>query len=1227
MLSLSIMFFIGGIIASGWFEWFNSTDQLVRRLQKNILRAQKELSVKVNHIRSGIDKVATGHTGIPDSYRSAFKDHGQIFLLYDHDSLIDWTDNLFEAPVNLSYELLSHPFIDGSNGYFLLSSSKTEQYTIVGLQLVKFSYQYDNQYLPRNFYHKFRMPQEADISFDTGTNLIRGEDGTGLFTLSMGTTAQPYGFFMFLIFALYVTSFLCLISALFGLYLITIEHFKAKRWLLLFFLADVIILRGFQFYFRFPGSLYALDLFSPLHFASSEILPSLGDLLINALLVLQVVYFYFKYPPLREINPSAKSTAKAGVVLISALSIIGLFEVLQTLIQSLVLNSSIPLKFYDLINLSAYSITGLTIIGAALTAFFLLSECISRISYRILEYDGRYTWIIVLLLLFYAGWLYAGTDRNPLLALLLAMVFLLLNLKHSFSFSAFLKSARVFLMLLVLALTGTLLLNTHIRAKEYEQRTILASHLSDARDKLAEFNYKQAASGIQSDTLLKTLLTDFAATGNNEMRAVDYIQNTYFSGFWSRYHVQLTLCRPGKKLNVKPEDFITGCDEYFNRQIQQFLKPVDSTGFYFLRQTVDVTYYLGKIILPVNSGFQKFPVTLYVEIDSKNLNRGQGYPELLMDKSLPSIDNLSGYSYAFYNKGELVRNVGKFAYNTTDVQYKHRANSSGFFSLNGYSHLLHTVDASTVLIISKEKPGFADLIAPFSFIFICLLFLVLIVLCIDGNILKINHITITFRLRLQILMVLIILASSIVIGTVTIIYLNQLNFSKNKGIITEKMNTVLVELENSYSNEARLTSGMQDVLSNDLVRLSNSIFTDINLYDLSGRLLASSRSQVFTDGLISGQMNAEGFRKLSGVRESIFIHKENIGNYSFLSAYAPLRNVDNKLIGYINLPYFARQEDLRQEVSRLLTTFVNIYILLTAIAVLFALLISRNITRPLQLISKQLGKFRLGAANARIEWNRTDEIGDLIAEYNRMVDELTRSAERLARSERESAWREMARQVAHEIKNPLTPIKLSMQHLIKAWDEKAPDWEARLKRFSQTLIVQIDTLSAIATEFSDFAQLPGSEPKRVDIQQIILNSSQLFRDVENLSIIFPDETGRFYAYADERQMLRVFNNLIKNSIQAMVPGQKGIIEITLEDQGDECLITFTDNGQGIPADQQPRIFSPNFTTKSAGMGLGLAMVKSIIDNADGNIRFDSVEGQGTTFHIILPSGPADAIQS
>jgi nitrogen fixation/metabolism regulation signal transduction histidine kinase len=288
------------------------------------------------------------------------------------------------------------------------------------------------------------------------------------------------------------------------------------------------------------------------------------------------------------------------------------------------------------------------------------------------------------------------------------------------------------------------------------------------------------------------------------------------------------------------------------------------------------------------------------------------------------------------------------------------------------------------------------------------------------------------------------------------------------------------------------------------------------------------------------------------------------------------------------------------------------------LAVLVAIMISRYIARPLQLIRNQLGAFSLGESNPRIEWHRTDEIGQLVSAYNQMIDELAVSAELLARSERESAWREMARQVAHEIKNPLTPIKLSMQHLIKAWDDKAPDWESRLKKFSQTLIFQIDTLSAIASEFSDFAQMPRPNLQRIDLISVITNSVQIFKDHENLTIQYPAQFGVYYVYADENQMLRVFNNLIKNSIQAIPQDQHGKIIINLENRQENCLLTFTDNGAGIPVEQQSRIFTPNFTTKSAGMGLGLAMVKNIIDNTGGRIWFESSAGSGTTFHLLIP---------
>jgi two-component system, NtrC family, nitrogen regulation sensor histidine kinase NtrY len=353
-------------------------------------------------------------------------------------------------------------------------------------------------------------------------------------------------------------------------------------------------------------------------------------------------------------------------------------------------------------------------------------------------------------------------------------------------------------------------------------------------------------------------------------------------------------------------------------------------------------------------------------------------------------------------------------------------------------------------------------------------------------------------------------------------------------------------------------------------------------------------------------------------KKSFFIQHENIGSYSFLSAYTPVRDIDNHMMGYLNLPYFARQEEIRREISGLVSAFANIYVIMIVVTVLLALLLSRYITKPLQRIGYQFSKVKMGDKNAKIVWTRKDEIGRLVDEYNRMIDEMEKSAELLARSERESAWRLMARQVAHEIKNPLTPIKLSMQLLMRAWNDQVPDMDARLKRFSQTLIMQIDTLSSIATEFSDFAQMPEPQIQQFDVIPLIQQSAALFRDQSDCEITFETNLQECSIKADPNQILRVFNNLIKNALQAIPGDRQGIIRIKLVIVDDYCEISFQDNGSGIPNEKQTRIFSPNFTTKTAGMGLGLAMVKNIIDNTSGRIWFDTEPGEGTTFYVSLP---------
>jgi len=1219
LLFLSILLFLSGTVLSYFNNRVNQPERITKRLSDEISSSELELSTRVGALLYQLNNVPFPRFKVILSERyDDFINSGCIYLVYQKDSLVAWTDNAFQAPGRLDEKILAHPVILRGNGYYLQKSLITKDWSVVGLQLIKYRFKYHNEYLPQGYFKRFNAPVESEISLLPGVHDVVSSDGKFLFSISLDNGVKPGILFMFLVFTLYVSSFLCLVAALFSAYLLLFRVI-GSRWLMLsFFILDVIILRAIQFYFQFPSFFYDSDLFSPVYFASSDLLPSLGDLLINTFLVLQLSYYVFKYSHKKSLHVAKNRIIGIGLGVLINLLVLGLFEVFRMLMSGLVINSSIPLKFDRLLSLSALSIAGLVVIVSSLFAFILLAISLSRMSSRLICKKSDTIIALGLVLLLYAGYIYTVESIDLYILVLVSVWLILINLDRR-QYSSILKTGMIFIYLLILSIAATYMVNSYSSEKEHEQRKIMATHLSDPRDQQAEYFFRMTKMDISNDKNIINLLSKKTNDSIKEKEAISYVRKNYFGGFWNKYDILITVCHSGKKLSINPENIVTECDSYFAEHIKRDLREIDTTSLYFLDRSIDITYYMGRIPVMITGNGAPRLFTFYLEFSAKNSNRGLGYPELLMDKSLPSSENLPGYSYAFYYQGELVRNVGKYFYDIDNKYFKTRRTDFSFMNRNGYSHLIHSIDDKTNLIVSIEKPGIANLLAPFSFIFFFLVILLFIILLITGNTFTFRSISLTFRLRLQVFIVALILSSSLLIGGITIYYLNQLNYNKNKDIVNEKMNSVLVEMENRFGTSGLLMPSMKQEFNVPLMNLSNSVFTDINVYGLDGFLLASSRSQIFEEGLVAGEMDPVALSMLADDRKSFFIHNERIGNYTFLSAYAPLRNFDNKLIGYLNLPYFARQEDLRQEMSKLIATYANLYIIIIALAVFLALLISRYITRPLQLIRTQLGNLQLGKSNAKVKWNRADEIGDLVAEYNRMIDELALSAEMLARSERESAWREMARQVAHEIKNPLTPIKLSMQHLIKAWDDHAPDWENRLKRFSQTLIMQIDTLSAIATEFSDFAQMPQSNFKNIDIVDVMHHSAQLFKEQENVSIIYPQERGVYYAFADENQMLRVFNNLIKNSIQAIPSEKQGLIRIELEDRDSQCLIVLTDNGSGIPTEQQTSIFSPNFTTKSAGMGLGLAMVKNIIDNSGGRIWFESKEGNGTSFYILLPS--------
>ncbi|MDP4108213.1 MAG: ATP-binding protein, partial [Bacillota bacterium] len=255
----------------------------------------------------------------------------------------------------------------------------------------------------------------------------------------------------------------------------------------------------------------------------------------------------------------------------------------------------------------------------------------------------------------------------------------------------------------------------------------------------------------------------------------------------------------------------------------------------------------------------------------------------------------------------------------------------------------------------------------------------------------------------------------------------------------------------------------------------------------------------------------------------------------------------------------------------------------------------------------------------KINWKGADELTDLIVHYNQMVDDLAHSAEMLVSSERESAWRIMAQQIAHEIKNPLTPMKLSVQHLQKAWIDQSPDFEKRLHRFTQTMITQIEALATISAEFSDFAKMPASVLEKIDLNQSVKEAVTLFSDSPNLSIKLKLSKDKQPIKADKQQIARVLNNLFRNSIQSITSSKHGQITISIYEDNKFTILEFSDNGSGIKPDLQPKLFTPFFTTKSTGTGLGLAMVKNITESFGGTIRFKSQEGFGTTFILSFPS--------
>ena len=365
-------------------------------------------------------------------------------------------------------------------------------------------------------------------------------------------------------------------------------------------------------------------------------------------------------------------------------------------------------------------------------------------------------------------------------------------------------------------------------------------------------------------------------------------------------------------------------------------------------------------------------------------------------------------------------------------------------------------------------------------------------------------------------------------------------------------------------------------------------------------------------------MDPTAYYHLNTKKEVQFFKEEKIGKLNFVSNYVPVIDATGREYAYLNIPYFTSESKLQEEIANFLVTIINLNAFIFLIAGIIALFITNRITRSFSFISEKMKAVNLGQLNEAIDWKRNDEIGELVKEYNKMVSKLDASAVALAKSEREGAWREMARQVAHEIKNPLTPMKLSLQYLQKSIANKSDHVEELTANVAKTLVEQIDHLNHIAGEFSQFANIGNPKNEVFDLNEVIKLVVQLHAIDDRMHIKWTPVAKPVMINADRTHMNRLFTNLILNALQAIPTDRTVQINIDETVTNNAVLINVKDNGNGIAEELQSKIFTPNFTTKTSGTGLGLAMSKGIVEQAKGKIWFKTEAEIGTTFFVELP---------
>ncbi len=1149
------------------------------------------------------------------------------FYVFSDSKLLLWSNNKFIP----EYEELSgnyrHKYFSIKQGKFLVkkelvTTDKTTFEVFVLLPLF-LKYPIQNEYLVSGFNPRIFDNNQIQVTSylsEYNENNIYLQDGEYLFTIVLPETFGVSDDIAWLV----------LMISLVGLMLIGVYTYQKGKRLLnkygriytsIFWIGSVILLRIGLLLIRYPTIIKSLKLFNAKYFAYSIFVPSLGDMVLHVIsltTIFGIIFYNHKWLHLSSIINKLKIRYQwmisILIIVICHLCLLGVFEV----IKILYINSQWELDITKSLKFDLFKILCLLIFALVSMVFFWVNQMCLKHYIKIHRKTSDLINVILILGTsgVYSIFSYYFNDFYwPLWVCSAVQILILVKFKLTATLAKFEYKTYVYFLVsaIVCSIAAAYSIYQVNLIKDLTSKGLFSSKLLTDNDLYGEFLMKESSESIKNDALIRSRF--YGILSSKEL-VEQKVRKYYLSKYFDKYDINIKL------FDENGQEKVINNGEIYHNIKRKYSNRKYKTDYRNLLLVNELSKNKPKKYINFIEIDKQGIIVGYiiVEFQLKRIIPNSVYPSLLVDKKFTKSVDKNDFSYAIFENDTLNYSYGSYNYVQNFIKTVNKMSISQDnefdFDYNNYKHLVIKAFNKRTIIISSPKYQFYDAFSNFSFWFLTLIFSIMMLVLAYSLYVRMVSIKLNFVTKIQIYLNLafffpLFVVSIATLGLMANIYRNDLKVQFST--LAEKSSEGISDYFEAYKSK-RIS---KDALSNAFFELAKYSESDINLYDRRGRLLISSQSKIYDLALLSQFINPNAYSAIIELKKKNIIIDEMIGKLKYYAVYVAVKSPrTGELLGVLSVPFFETESELETKLISVFTTIINIFTIVFILFLLLSFYATRFLTYPLLLLRQRLQGISLDYENEPLIWNSFDEIGMLVNEYNKMLLKLNESKQQLAKSEKESAWKEMAKQVAHEIKNPLTPMKLSLQYLQMQLKNKNENVDKLTDKTIVSVLEQINNLSDIATSFSSFAKMPDPKLEKYDLLEVTKRTIGLYNNSKDVQIkLEADEFQKYVIRGDAQLMGRIINNLILNALQSVPDSRIPLVQIYLNKTDTTLSLIVADNGIGIPEEIQSKVFLPNFSTKYYGSGIGLAVAKNGIEHAGGKIWFETIKGEGTKFII------------